>query len=275
VPIIRRLKLRTSRGIFRAIAHSSVLVTLSCAGNTSFGTGAISSEITQFESLVRQGDAADAQFDPERALGFYLKANSERPRDPQLLLKIAKEYSDSTIAITDPAEGRLRIERALKYAERASELDPGSPVALLSQAVCYGKLADFCDLRKKIEYARQVKDYADRALAIDPNYAYAHDVLGQWEYEVAELGRTKRLLVTLVFGGLPVASIEESIRQLEIAVQLEPKIATHRLALGFAYLANGESAKARQSFEIVISMPYKEIYDPDCHQQAQRALAGL
>jgi tetratricopeptide (TPR) repeat protein len=230
---------------------------------------------SQFESLVQKGEAADAQLDPNRALQFYLQAYRERPKDPKMLLKIAKEYSDSTLAITDPEESRRRIEKALEFSDRAIELEPHNPVALLSKAICYGKLGMYSDTREKIEDARLVKHFADQALAEDPNYAYAHHVLGQWEYEVAALGRTKRLLVMLVFGGLPAASTEEAVNQLELAVKLEPNVSSHRLALGFAYLANGEPAKARPLFDQVIAMPCRELYDADCRRQAERAVAGM
>lgn len=251
------------------------MLVFSFAGNSASGADGPSAGASRFDDLVRQGEVADGQFDPEKALQFYLKASSDRPKDPQVLLKIAKAYHDSTIAISDPNETSIRLEKALRYAKRAEELDPRSPVALLLQAICYGKLGELSGIRKKIEYARLVKDYADRALALDPDYAYAHDVLGQWEFEVAALGRTRQFLVTLIYGGLPPASTEESVRHLERAVQLEPNSATHRLALGFAYLANGESTKARRSFEQVMAMPCREIYDSDCQQQAERAIANL
>jgi tetratricopeptide (TPR) repeat protein len=227
-----------------------------------------------FDDLVHQGEAADARFDPNRAIPFYIRAHSLRPSDVPTLLKIAKEYSDSTIAIQDAAEDRRRIEKALEYSNRAVELDPHNAVALLSKAICYGKLATYCDTREKIEYVRLVKQFTDESLAADPKYAYAHHVLGQWEYQVAALGRTKQFLVSLVYGGLPEASTVEGVQQLQAAVKLEPNIASHRLALGFAYLANGEPGKARPLFEQVVAMPCKELYDVDCHRQAMQALAG-
>jgi tetratricopeptide (TPR) repeat protein len=266
---------KTRRGIPWALARTfSALALLSVAG-AGLGADSQSPGGSRFEDLIRQGEAAEAEFNPNGALRFYLMAHAERPRDPETLLRIAKQYSDSTLAISDPAENRRRVEKALEYSERASELDPRSPVALLSKAICYGKLGQYADTREKIGYARLVKEFADKALAADPNYAYAHHVLGQWEYEIASLGRTKRLLVTLVFGGLPDASTEESVRHLERAVELEPNTASHRLALGFAYLANGEPAKARESFERVVAMPCREIYDADCHSQAAREIASL
>ncbi len=106
-------------------------------------------EAPAFADLVLKGDAADAQFRPESALGFYLRANEAHPNDPKVLLKIAKEYSDSTLAIPDADEDRRRIERALAYSKRAVELDPRSEVGLLSIAVCYGKLGLYSDTREK------------------------------------------------------------------------------------------------------------------------------
>lgn len=264
-----------NRGFLSTLILPLSALALSGAGNPPAGPGAQAPGSPRFEELIREGRAADAQFNPDRALRFYLQAHAERPNDTQVLLKIAKEYSDSTLAVSDPDEGRRRIGKALEYSDRAVELDPHSPVALLSKAICYGKLGLFGDTREKIEYARLVKQYADQALAEDPNYAYAHHVLGQWEYEVATIGRTKRMLVTLVFGGLPEASTQEGVRQLELAVRLEPNISSHRLALGFAYQANGEPAKARAMFEQVITMPCLELYDTDCRRQAERAIAGL
>jgi tetratricopeptide (TPR) repeat protein len=229
----------------------------------------------KFDELVRQGQEADAKFDPNKAIPFYLQAHAIRPNDTQILLKIAKEYSDSTIAIADQEEDRRRIQKALEYSNRAVELDPHNAVALLSKAICYGKLASYCDTREKIGYVRLVKQFTDEALAEDPKYAYAHHVLGQWEYQVAALGRTKQFLVSLVYGGLPEASTKEGVHELEVAVNLEPNIASHHLALGFAYMANGEPAKARPQFERVVAMACRELYDVDCHRQAAQALASL
>jgi tetratricopeptide (TPR) repeat protein len=264
-----------SRELRRALTLFIAGLALSTAMSSALGADTQVAGNSQFESLVQKGEEADAQFDPNRALQFYLKAFAERPRDVPMLLKIAKEYSDSTLAISDPEEDRRRIVKALEYSNRASELDPHNAVASLSKAICYGKLGSYGEIREKIEDARLVKQYADEALAEDPNYAYAHHVLGQWEYEVAELGRTKRFLVTVVFGGLPPASTEEAVNQLELAVKLEPNVSSHRLALGFAYLANGEPAKARPLFEQVIAMPCRELYDADCRRQAERAIANM
>lgn len=261
-------------------AHRKILPALACWALALAGPPSPGAELQieggpQLQDLLQKGEAADARLQPDTALPFYLRAEHVCPGNAQLLLRIARDYSDSTLTMADPAESQRRLQRALDYSCRAAEIEPRNPVALLSKAICYGKLAQYCDTRSKIEYSRLVKQFADQALALDPNCAYAHHVLGQWECEIASLGRAKQFLVALIYGSLPTASTEEGVRHLERAVELEPDVATHRLALGFAYLANGESGKARHAFEQVIAMPCREFYDADCHRQAARAIARL
>ena len=46
---------------------------------------------------------------------------------------------------------------------------------------------------------RSSVEHFEKAVALDPDYDWAHHVLGRWHYEVAELGGTKRLVVRLFF----------------------------------------------------------------------------
>jgi tetratricopeptide (TPR) repeat protein len=227
------------------------------------------------EACIRQALTAEARFDPAEELRWYLQADQACPDDPRILRGLAKAWSDSTLATEDPKEKRRRIEQSLACAQRACDLEPSNAVNQLSLAVCYGKLGLYAEVRDRVDYARQVKRCAERALALDPNYAYAHHVLGQWNYEVASLGRTKRFLVGLLFGGLPDASTGEAVRQLERAVALSPETVSHRLALGYAYLADGQPERATRCFEQVLTMPKRELYDDDCRIQARQTLASL
>jgi tetratricopeptide (TPR) repeat protein len=227
------------------------------------------------EASIHQALAAEARFDPAEELRCYLQADRARPDDPRILRGLAKAWSDSTLGTEDPREKKRRIEQALACAQRASELEPRNAVNQLSLAVCYGKLGLYAEVRDRVEYARRVKSYAEKALALDPGYAYAHHVLGQWNYEVASLGRTKRFLVGLFFGGLPDASTAEAVRQLERAVALSPETMSHRLALGYAYLADGQTERATRCFAQVLAMPKRELYDDDCRKQARQTLASL
>jgi tetratricopeptide (TPR) repeat protein len=227
------------------------------------------------DTLVSQALAAEAHFDAKTALGLFLQAAGARPNDPFILEKISRQYSDSIIDTADPGEKKRRAEKAVAYAQRAVALEPRSAVNLTSLAVCYGKLSLHSSTRTRVAYSRLVKDYAERALALDPNYDWAYHVLGRWNYEVASLDATERFFAGLVYGGLPPASTAEAVRLLRRAVVLAPRIPAHHVELGFAYLADKQPGLARAEFEQAIRLPLREKYDIEEKSRAQTALENL
>ena len=100
-------------------------------------------------------------------------------------------------------------------------------------------------------------------------------MLGRWNYEVASLGLGTRVIVRLIYGGLPPASTAEAVRQLQRAVELSPQLPAHRVELGFALLADGQRDAARRAFREALAMPRTEKYDDEAFSRAREALAGL
>jgi len=219
--------------------------------------------------------AAEARWDTPTALQLFKQADTLRPNDAMILQKISKQYSDATSDTTDPAEKQRLSTESLAYAHRAVALEPKNAVNVLSVAICYGKLATFADTRTKLEYSRHVKEFAEQALALDPNYDYAHHVLGRWNYEVATLGFGTRFLVKLIYGGLPDASTAEAVRQLRRAVEISPTLPAHRVELGLALLADGQRDAARETLEAALAMAEREKYDDESFARARAALAKL
>jgi tetratricopeptide (TPR) repeat protein len=255
----------------RHVPPSLILVSIALMMGATLSV-ARAEDATALDPLLQEARSAEARFDAKGALALYLRAESLSPDNPKILQKIAQQYSDTTNDTTDPVERKLECTKALGYARRAAELDPKSAVNLLSVAICYGKLATLSDTRTRIEYSRLVKDYAERALAIDPNYDYAHHVLGRWNYEVASLGIGTRIVVKLIYGGLPPASTAEAVRHLRRAIELAPQRPSHRVELGFALLADGQRDAARAEFAQALKMPQVEKYDTEEFRRARAAL---
>lgn len=226
-------------------------------------------------TLRQEALAAEARQDTGRALELYLELERANPRDAFVLQKIARQYSDREVEAPTPAEKKSTVERALDYARRAVELEPRNAVNVLSLAICYGKLGLYSDIRTKVEFSRHVKEEAERALSLDPGYAWAHHVLGRWHYEVGTLGTAARLWVRLFYGGLPAASTAEAVRLLEKAVALEPDELAHRLELGFALLADGQASAAEAAFRTGLAMPSRAKHDETAKIRARAALAKL
>ncbi len=227
------------------------------------------------DDVLKDALAAEARWDTRTALTLFKQADALRPNDAAILQKISKQYSDATSDTTNPVERQQLSTAALSYAQRAIALEPKNPINVLSVAICYGKLATFADTRTKLEYSRWVKQYAEQALALNPDYDYAHHVLGRWNYEVATLGFGTRFLVRIIYGSLPDASTAEAVRQLRRAAELAPEKPAHRVELGLALLADGQSDAARQTLEQALAMPKREKYDDESFARARAALAKL
>ncbi len=76
----------------------------------------------------------------------------------------------------------------------------------------------------------------------------------------------------IVYGGLPEASLEESIRFMERAVELAPDNLNHHLQLGKSYLEADRPEDAREEFRQVLQLPVIEIDDPEYKQEARNLL---
>ncbi|RXK53786.1 hypothetical protein ESB00_19065 [Oleiharenicola lentus] len=227
------------------------------------------------DALLREAQAAEARLDSRRALELFLQADAAKPDDAFILQKIARQYSDLTTEQAAVEEKKRYAQTALDYALRAVARDPQNPVNVLSLAVCHGKLAVYSDTRTKVRYSRLVKEEAERALTLDPNYAWAHHILGRWHHEVASLGVTARWAVRLFYGGLPDASPEEAIRHLERAVELEPGELNHHLELGFAYAAAKRQSDAERAWQRGLAMPDRGRHDTAAKQRVRNALEPL
>jgi tetratricopeptide (TPR) repeat protein len=235
--------------------------------------GAASPAFPARSPLVAEALAAEARLDSARALELFLEAGRAQPDDPFILQKIARQYSDLTTDQPTPEAKRRYARAALDHAQRAVGLDPRDPVNVLSVAISHGKLAVYSDARTKVQYSRLVKEDAERALALDPGYAWAHHVLGRWHYEVATLNAAERLFVRFFYGGLPDASHAQAVAHLRRAVELEPDELNHHLELGFALAAAGRPAEARSHWERGLAMPGRGKHDPAAKLRAREALA--
>lgn len=264
--------------LLRGLVVFAVGVLLTAFGRATPTSAALSTStaITTPQSPdIQAGLAAEARFDSKVALDCFLRADAANPNNGYILQKISRQYSDLTVDTKDTAEKKRLCVAALEYGRRAAALQPDNAVALLSLAICYGKLGLYSDTRTKIEYSRQVHEYAERALALNPDYDYAHHVLGRWHYEVASLGAATRLVVKVIYGGFPPASTAEAVRHLQRAVELSPELPSHRVELGFALLANGQKDAARAAFQEALQLPTREKYDTEARQRATVALEKL
>jgi tetratricopeptide (TPR) repeat protein len=225
--------------------------------------------------LVKKGDAFEASLDNQKALDAYLAAEKIAPPDAELLRRIAQEYAELMTDTNSDDEKRDLGAKAIDYAKRAAAAGPNDAMAQLAVAVCYGRVAPLMDNRTKIAYSRLVKEYADKALALDPNNDLTYNVLGSWNYELASLNPILRSIAGWIYGTLPDASYEEAAKDFQKALRLNPNRLANHIGLGRADAALGKTAEARTELDRGLSMPDQAKDDPYVKEKARETLKSI
>lgn len=224
---------------------------------------------------IEQGDSLDRQFKSAEALAAYQKAAAQRPADADLQRKIAKQYVE--MVLDAPSRGeKLRLANlGYEAALKAKKLAPRDPETRVTVAIAAGRLAFYSEPRKRLELSSVVKSEAAESVKLSPRFALGWHVLGRWHYEIVNLNPVLRVAAEAIYGKMPTASIEEAIRYLQKAVELQPRNALFHAELGRAYLSAGRKDDAKRELQIAVSLPQRNRDDAGAQSRAKQALREL
>lgn len=224
---------------------------------------------------IEQGSGYEREFKSAEALVAYRKALAEKPDDPAILRKIAKQYVE--LALDAPGKGeKLRLAQ-LGYdaALQAKKLDPGNAEGRLTVAIAAARLGFYSDAKTKLELSKVVRQEASEATRLKPGYALGWHMLGRWNYEISSLNPLLKALAEAIYGKMPAASYDEAVRCLGKAAQMEPGNALFQAELGRGYLALGQKQDARSALEKALTLPRRTKDDGEAQQRAKAALREL
>ncbi|MCX7907341.1 MAG: tetratricopeptide repeat protein [Bacteroidetes bacterium] len=221
--------------------------------------------------LVAQADALRAQGQFAQALSVLERAHQLEPRSAEVLWRLARAKVDWGERVSERATQRKLYLEALEHARKAVSADGRSADAHKYVAIAAGRVGLISDTRTKIEMSRQVKESAERALALNPNDDDLHHILGRWHHEVAGLGFMARAIVRIVYGGLPEASYEKAVEHLERALRIRDAI-RHRVELAKSLLELGRKQEARAVLERALQMPPVDVKDSEYRAEARELL---
>lgn len=235
-------------------------------------TAGVAADDAAFWDLIERGDDLDRHQQTLSALAAFQEADTSQPGRVDVMLRIAKQYTDLMIAAASAEESEKYGRLGLDYALRSVRLEPENAKANLTVAVCYGHLAGYVDNRTRVQYARLVKEFADTALALDPADDFAFHVLGRWNFEVANTRPVLRTLARLAYGGLPRASNEEATRCFREAIRLAPERIVHRSELARVHTAMGRLDLARIEWQAILALPARDRGEEETQRTARLAL---
>lgn len=226
----------------------------------SFSEIHLSSEIT-FDEISNSDRIKQAQeyFDAgeeEKALDLYLTILNSNPNHYTALWKTSLIYTRKARRQTTYEAQYAIYNTAKAYASKSLNVHPNRPRSHYVYALASAGLAD--DMPNSSERVRLIwdmKEYGERALQMDPDYAPAWHLMGVWHSKVGSVSRAERVAARVVYGTLPDgASHSKAEEFLKRAIRMDPGVILFHLDLAQHYQETGQRRKAIPVLEQVLTM---------------------
>ena len=225
--------------------------------------------------LIKKADSLESALNEMAAYETFLQVLKIDPRNYHSLWK-SSELCSRIGNRQKVKESKLDYFKAGRiFAETAIKVDPKSADGYYALSVAMGRKALIESGNERIKAVKEIKTNADKALAINPNHGRAWHVLGKWNYEVSNLNGIEKAALKIIYGGLPKASLAESIRCYEKAKQLEPVFALNNLELAKAYHRNDEDTKAIELLKALPNIPAKTEDDARIKAEGKKLLEKI
>lgn len=224
-------------------------------------------------SLLKQADSLEISLDEMGAYNKFRDVLKNDPRNYYSLWKCSELCSRIGNRQTDK-QAKIDYFKAAKiYAETAIKVNPAGADGYYALSVAMGRSALISTGSQRIVAVREIKTNAEKAIKINAQHGRAWHVLGKWHYEVSDLNAIEKAGLKIMYGGLPKASLKESITAYENARSHEPLFALNTLELARAYHRDGQDAKAIILLKELPSIPPRTQDDPRVQAEGRKLLA--
>lgn len=214
-------------------------------------------------ALIKEGNRLEALPDEKASFRKFKEVLKINATNIYALNKCSELCS--RIGQRETANTKLRDEyyKAAKiYAETALKIEPNNAESNAVMAIALGRSSLSKSGKEKIITAREIRKYVDASLAADPRNFKAWHVLGRWQYEISNLNALERGLVKMLYGGLPAASIKNSIIAFEKARAIRPEFILNYFEMAKAYKGNDNKDKAIAYLRYMLTLPNQTEDDP-------------
>jgi tetratricopeptide (TPR) repeat protein len=222
-------------------------------------------------NLLAAGDLRDQVGDTQAALNAYLEAARLAPQNAEIHCRLTKQYCDCMHNVSED-KAKAFAQKALASALEAVKADPRNAKAHVCAAVGFAKNFPYLDNQTRVDYSRQIKTEAEKAISLDPNFDLAYHMLGRWNFEVANMNIFVKGIVRIAYGGLPKASRELAIENFKKAVALLRGRLVNHLQLARCYHVTGRESLAQTELKQCAALSPLDKDDQDAREIAKRIL---
>jgi tetratricopeptide (TPR) repeat protein len=225
--------------------------------------------------LLKEGEQLEIAMKDEEAVKKYQEALKLSPNDLKALVKTSEMNSIIGNRQKDKKKKEEYYNAARTYAESALKVNASDADANYVMSMAMGRMSMIKSGKEKVQNVRDIKKYADAALASNPSHFKALHVLGKWHLEVTMLNFAEKAALKVIYGGLPEASLPMAVLNFEKARTINPWFVLNYLELAKAYKENGQSDKAIEVLTKMQKLPPKTQDDPGYKAEGKKFLESL
>jgi tetratricopeptide (TPR) repeat protein len=226
-----------------------------------------------YNAVIKEADRLEVLPDEKAALLKFKEALIFQPTSLYALAKCSELFCrvggrEKSTRVRDEYYAAAQV-----YAKTALRLYPDSDEANVAMAFSIAKSLMHKSGKEKITAVKELKSYGDRAVTQNSRNFKAWHVLGKWNYEVSNLNAFERTAVKIIYGGLPAASLNNSIMYYEKAKSLAPNFTLNYLELAKAYNKNDEKNKALTQLNYLLAIKNQTEDDPRIKEEARTLIS--
>ncbi len=200
-----------------------------------------------FETRLNRAFELSENFQDEEALAAFKSALELEPDNYDALWNIVMLHTAIGHRQTRSSAEEAHYDEAFEYAKILREAHPEQAGAFFAYAAAVGRKAQSVGARERIRMSTEIRENAEKAVELDPEYSRAWNVLGNWHHRAANLSRLERLAANALFGGAPEGASNESARAaFERAIELDPHFILYYHDKAEFLITIGEKDEARR-----------------------------
>ena len=227
-------------------------------------------------SSLTEASIPEPYQDPARAAALLLRLIAAHPERYDLHLAAARELTALGILGDTRAEREVRLWEAVTVGRAAVALDSADAAGHYWLAAALGLAADQAGGLAKINFAREAYTETMKTLAIAPDHAGGHHILGRLHAGGLRLNRLNRLIARGLGLGmiLSTASWESAEADLRFALETDPDPLVHSVELAKLLLSRKRPAEGVAILADVAGRTARHALDAHSIEEARRLLDG-
>jgi len=231
------------------------------------------------DALLEDGDKYYKQFNNEKALEIFQKAEKIDPTNFEVLWRMSRTYveiADKMPTSTGEQEDAQveTYKKALDYADKAIKKDGNNSIGYLRRAIANGKIALFKGIFSVAGVVNSVRADAEKSIQLGNGgnfvQSVAHYVMARTHAKTSDKWKPARAVL-----GLGWADNDIAIEEYKKAIQLYPTYLMFYVDYAISLIREDEYKTAREMLNKALTTPFQHQDDEKRLAEAKKLLTEI